>query len=137
MNQDDEFNSMAGEIGFRKNRKRPLIFESGSNEWIAKMCIRKKIVETENYCAKFKEKNCYIFYTNNYFVVKRIQLHFNSTILHCKKVVTKRISMNTVEVLNFTEDIELPEEYSFEKVVPVLVNKKVFLARMPNNYLNE
>ena len=61
MNQDDEFNYMAAEIGFRKNRKRPLIFESGSNEWIAKMCIRKKIVETENYCAKFKEKNCYIF----------------------------------------------------------------------------
>lgn len=133
----EEFNILAEQIGFRNYKKPPFIAESTCGEWIAKMKIKKVILETETYAKKFKQKNCFIFYSNNYYLISKIQLILESAILHCKKLITKRITGNIVEILNENEICEIPEQLEFEKVVPVYVNKKIYLARTPNHFLNE
>lgn len=62
---------------------------------------------------------------------------FDSAIIHCNKLLTRKVCMNTVKILNSGDVVELPEQYNFEKVIPILVNKEIYLARMQNNFLNE
>ena len=128
---------MANSIGYRTYRKPSLIYENADQNLISKITIHGVVLESENYAKKFKETNCFIYYSNNFYIIEKIEAEVSSYNLICVELVTERININTYKKLNHGERKNLCSDLNFEKALPIFVNKELYLCRRPNSLFNE
>ena len=130
LRETSTFLDLASEVGLEKKDK----LVSNQRFKLKGICF-----ETRTYCEKFKTKNCYICYRDEYFSIEEVISEINNMVtISCKKLIVGHKSLNTVKLLRFTDNnIEINSISTIEKLVPTFVNGKVYLSKRPNLIFNE
>ena len=127
LNQKEIYNKLKREVGLEKTK----------HQSDKKVLIQNISYETEDYCSKFKNKNNFIVSNGEYFTIKKIELE-PVIELTVKKLLVEQISINTVRIIKEIETMRSFDEYDdFSKLVPTMVNGKIYISKRPNLIFNE
>ena len=134
---NNEFSQMTERIGLREFRKSVQIKDLRVEDNFFKIKIKGMTLETKDYSEKFGRKNCFLHYLDRFYQIIGIKKICNTFELQCLSIITEQISLNTFRVLNFSDESIIFDHFIFRKVVPIFVNNKLYLAKRPNEFLNE